>query len=82
VAKNVPNTWYVVISTPHREKTGHDTRRSRTFASESDAKRFAAARIEQGVELSAGTLNPVTPKRVIGPSQIDGWLSEPASDPA
>jgi hypothetical protein len=82
VVKKSPNTWYVVICTPHKIRDGHDTRRSRTFASEADAKRFAATRIEQGVELSAGTLNPVVPKRVIGPSQIEAWLSEEANDSA
>jgi hypothetical protein len=82
VAKKTPNTWYVAVSIPHKEKIGHDFRRSRTFASESDAKRFAAARIAEGVEVSAGTLNPVVPKRVIGPSQIEAWLSEPVGGSA
>ena len=82
MAKKSPNTWYVVISIPHKEKTGHDIRRSRTFASEADAKRFAAARMAEGVELSAGTLNPVVPKRVIAPSQIEAWLAEDANGSA
>jgi hypothetical protein len=76
VANKIPNTWYVAISVPHKNKTGYYSRRSRTFASEADAKRYAAARIAEGVELSAGTLNPVVPKRTIGPLQIEQWLSE------
>jgi hypothetical protein len=74
VANKIPNTWYVAISIP--QKTGNYSRRSRTFASESDAKLYAAAKIAEGVELSAGTLNPVVPKRTIGPLQIEQWLSE------
>jgi hypothetical protein len=76
VAKKIPNTWYVAISVPPREKAGNYIRRSRTFASEAEAKLYATARIAEGVELSAGTLNPVIPKRTIGPLQIERWLSE------
>jgi hypothetical protein len=69
-------TWYVSINLPEDQKTGHYSRRSETFASEAEAKRFAACKVAVGVEISAGTLNPVTPKRVIKPSQIEKWLSE------
>jgi hypothetical protein len=31
-----------------------------------------------GTEISAGTLNPVTPKRIVKPSEIEKWLSENA----
>jgi hypothetical protein len=76
VIKKNPNTWYVSIHVPHQEKTGHYSRHSRTFASESEARRFAAVKIAAGVEVSAGTLNPVSPKKVVGPSEIESWLSE------
>jgi hypothetical protein len=82
VIKKNPNTWFVSICVPHQEKTGHYSRRSRTFASESEAKQFAAARIAAGAEVSAGTLNPFAPKRIIGPSEIEGWLSEATNRPA
>ena len=73
--------WYVSIYVPE-EKNGHYSRRSRTFASESEAKQFAAARIAAGDDVSAGTLNPFMPKRVVGPSEIESWLSEETSDSA
>jgi hypothetical protein len=77
VIRKIPNTWYVSICVPHQEKTGYYySRHSRTFASESEAKQFAAAKIAAGVEVTAGTLNPVAPKRVVGPSEIEEWLSE------
>ena len=77
--KKIANTWYVSIYIPHQEKTGHYSRRSRSFANESEAKRFAAGKIAAGVEVSAGTLNPFVPKRIVGPSEIEGWLSEETS---
>jgi hypothetical protein len=76
VIKKIPNTWYVAIYVSHREKAGNYSRRSRSFASESEAKRFAAAKIAAGAEVSAGTLNPFAPKRIVGPSEIESWLSE------
>ena len=80
--KKNPHIWYVSICVPDQEKTGHYSRRSRTFASESEAKQFAAARIAAGADVSAGTLNPFAPKRVVGPSEIEGWLSEATSNSA
>ncbi len=74
--KNNRKTWYVSIHLPDDEKTGHYSRRSETFASESEAKQFAAGKIAAGTEISAGTLNPVTPKRIIKPSEVEKWLSE------
>ena len=74
-----PHIWYVSLYVP-QEKNGRYVRRSRTFASESEAKRFAAARIAAGEDVSAGTLNPFVPKRVIGPSEIESWLAEETSD--
>ncbi len=74
--KKIQNTWYVSVNIPHQEKTGHYSRRAEAFASEADAKRFANAKIAAGAEISAGTINPFAPKRVVGPSQIKQWLSE------
>jgi hypothetical protein len=82
VIKKIPHTWYVSIYVPHQEKTGHYSRRSRTFASESEAKQFAGAKIAAGVNVSAGTLNPVAPKKIVGPSEIEKWLSEATNKPA
>jgi hypothetical protein len=76
VVKKIPNIWYVSVHIPHKEKTGHYSRRSQTFASEAEAKQFAAAEIVTGIEVSAGTINPHVPKRVVGPSEIKKWLAE------
>jgi hypothetical protein len=76
VTERMLKTWYVSTRVPLPEKTVHYSRRSQTFASESAAKEFAAGKIAEGLEVSAGTLNPVSPKRVIGPSEIEQWLAE------
>jgi hypothetical protein len=76
LTKKNQKTWYVSIHLPEDQKTGHYSRRSETFASESEAKQFAARKIAAGTEISAGTLNPVTPKRIIKPSEIEKWISE------
>jgi hypothetical protein len=81
VTKNDPKTWYVSIHLPDDQKTGHYSRRSATFASEAEAKQFAAGKIADCTEVSAGTLNPVTPKRIIKPSEIEKWLSEKTNRP-
>jgi hypothetical protein len=80
--RKTSNTWYVSIYVPDQEKTGHYSRRSQTFACEADAKKYAAARIAAGAEVSAGTLNPVLPKRIVGPAQIEAWLDEGSNDSA
>jgi hypothetical protein len=82
VIKKIRNTWYVSIYLPDHQKTGHYSRGSKTFASEAEAKQFAAAKMTAGSEVSAGTLNPVTPKRIVRPSEIEKWLSEKTSKPA
>jgi len=76
VTERNPKTWYVSTRVPVLEKTVHYSRRSQTFASECAAKQFAAARIAEGAEVSAGTLNPVSPKRIVGPSEIEQWIAE------
>ena len=76
MSKSIPKTWYVATRVPYHEKTGHYSRRSHTFDCEAAAKQFAASKIAEGVEVNAGTLNPVLPRRIIGPSEIAAWLAE------
>jgi hypothetical protein len=82
VIKKIQNSWYVSTHLPDHEKTGHYSRRSESFSSEAEAKQFAAAKIAAGSEVNAGTLNPVTPKRIVRPSEIEKWLSEKTNKPA
>jgi hypothetical protein len=49
---------------------------TKTFLSESDAKKFAMARFADATNITAGTINPHAPKRVIGPAEIVDWVDE------
>jgi hypothetical protein len=56
-------------------ETGY-SRKSKQFANEQDAKAFAKDRLTEGSEITAGTLNPHSPKRFIGAAQILDWLND------
>jgi hypothetical protein len=48
-----------------------------TFRSEFEAKEFARKKLADNQSVSAGTLNPHQPKRVISFAQLIEWLEEP-----
>jgi hypothetical protein len=50
---------------------------SETFDSDAKAKAFGAIRLIDSLRATAGTLNPVVPKRTIGGAEIRVWLTEP-----
>jgi hypothetical protein len=70
-------TWYVSfpLKTP---EAGHQrfARQTRTFTSEADAKAFARTLLDRTNDVSAGTLNPHTPRRVIAPAAIRNWTGD------
>jgi len=74
--RNTPNmTWYVSYVSSRDMSAERTHRSTRTFADESEARAFARARFEAGDKtLVAGTINPVTPKRVIASAAIADWL--------
>jgi hypothetical protein len=47
-----------------------------TFRNEQDAKEFAKIRLTVGSNVTAGTLNPLLPKRTISSKQVLDWLDE------
>lgn len=65
--------WYVAIRRPD-DVHGVYVRNSRTFGTELEAKKFARERLEEGCDVSAGTINPFRPKKTIGLAQIASWL--------
>src|SRR6202008_3809305 len=70
-------TWYVSHINSGDVSGARVHRATKTFASEPEAKRFARAKFAAGDKtLVAGTINPVTPKRVIPSSAIPDWLDE------
>ena len=68
-----PHVWYVAFRQPEKMRSAY-VRNSKTFRTEIEAKQFARERLEQGCDVSAGTLNPYRPKQSISLGQITGWL--------
>ncbi len=77
LAMTQPDTWYVAFGPDKTVKTddGADgvVRSTRTFKSEVDAKLFAMQIVAKGWSVSAGTLNPHQPKKIVGSSQVETW---------
>jgi hypothetical protein len=70
------STWFVTYE-PHGRHPGEgQKRKSEKFANEDDAKVFARARLAERPGVTAGTINPHSPKRLIGSAQIVDWLDE------
>lgn len=70
------HTWYVSFETPPAqagEKRPY-SRTTRTFQNECEAKTFAREKLKISRDVSAGTLNPFSPKRVITSAQVYEWL--------
>jgi hypothetical protein len=65
--------WYVAFRRPDDARVVY-VRNSKTFRTEIEAKQFARERLEEGCDVSAGTINPHRPRRTIGPGQIMSWL--------
>ena len=76
-------TWYVSFE-PIKLPTGKRafSRATETFRSELEAKDFARQKLTETQSVSAGTLNPHLPKRVISTAQIIEWLEEPSDTDA
>jgi hypothetical protein len=75
----VPLTWFVTFEIRKRGlllKKERSARETRTFTSEAEAKMFAQTKLEEGLVVFAGTINPHSPKRLILASDIAGWLVE------
>lgn len=69
--------WYVSFALRNPDAGHHRfARQSRSFASEQDAKAFARTLLESTQDISAGTINPHTPRRVIAPTAIRSWVGD------
>ena len=74
-------TWYVSFE-PKERLPGQRAfiRQTETFRDEQDAKAFAKAKLTDGSNINAGTLNPHSPKRTISSKQLRDWLNEQEVD--
>ncbi len=70
-------TWFVTFEIRKRgllSKKERNPRESRTFATEAQAKMFARVKLEEGLVVFAGTINPHVPKRLVLSHDIANWL--------
>ena len=69
------DTWYVSYQTPRRSLAERpQARQSKRFKTEIEAKQFAREKLNEGLVVIAGTINPHSPKRLITPSNLEDWL--------
>jgi hypothetical protein len=68
--------WFVSYRPNEISRTASHQRLTETFLSELEAKIFAKARFADSTNVTAGTLNPHLPKRVIGSGQIVAWFDK------
>jgi hypothetical protein len=74
--KRSKDTWYVSFEPKERVEKRSQPRATETFSNEHDAKAFARAKVADGSNVNAGTLNPHVPKRTITSNQVINWLEE------
>ncbi|MGY3492426.1 hypothetical protein [Bradyrhizobium sp. USDA 4502] len=71
--------WYVTYEIRRRgllARRARSPRETRTFASESEAKAFARSKLDEGLVVFAGTINPHLPRQLIPSHNIADWLVE------
>jgi hypothetical protein len=76
------STWYVTFAVRKRGilPRQRSPRETKTFATEAEAKTFARLKLEDGLIVFAGTINPHLPKRLVPSSQIFAWVAEEGAD--
>ena len=70
-------TWYVTFEVRKRGTLPkqRSPRETRTFATEAEAKVFVRAKLDEGLAVFAGTINPSVPRRLIPSAHIQTWLA-------
>jgi hypothetical protein len=71
-------TWYVTFEVQQRGilPRSRRPRETKTFVTEQEAKLFARAKLNEGLAVFAGTINPHLPRRVIPAAGINAWLAD------
>jgi len=69
-------TWYVTFEAPMRAKPQKRAQAlfTKSFATEAEAKDFAREKLNEGLKVFAGTINPYLPKRLIAPTDVTSWI--------
>ena len=70
------HTWYVTFEVQKRGvlPKRRSARLTKTFETEMEAKHFASTKLDEGLTVFAGTINPYLPRQVIPSGSIAHWL--------
>jgi hypothetical protein len=69
-----PNRWYVSYTVKSDRNRRRTARMTRTFDTEEHAKLFAREIATNSQRLTAGTINPHLPKKVIAATDVAAWV--------
>ena len=73
----MPDTWYVTFELQKRGLLSgrrRSPRATRRFATETEARNFARAKLDEGLIVFAGTINPQFPKQLVTSAEIADWI--------
>ena len=73
----MPATWYVTFELRKRALLSgrrRNPRATRRFATEAEARSFARAKLDEGLVVFAGTINPQFPKQLVTSAEIPEWV--------
>jgi hypothetical protein len=75
--------WYVTFEVRKRGilPKQRSPRETRTFLTEAEAKAFARSKLDEGLTVYAGTINPHTPKQLVPSSHIYTWIAAEQAGP-
>jgi len=70
-------TWYVTFEVQKRDALlkRRSSRETRMFDTEAEAKNFAGIKLNEGLVVFAGTVNPYLPRRFITPRSVADWVA-------
>ncbi len=71
-----PNRWYVSYTVQSDHGARRKSRVTKTFNTEGHAKLFAREIAVNSLRLTAGTINPHSPKGIVSATEIAAWLEE------
>ncbi len=73
----MPPVWYVTFEVQKRGvlPKRRSPRETKAFETEAEAKTFARARLDEGLVVFAGTLNPHLPRQLIPSDSIAAWVA-------
>jgi hypothetical protein len=81
--KDMPDTWFVTFELQKRGLLSgrrRSPRATRRFATEAEARNFARAKLDEGLVVFAGTINPQFPKQLVTSSEIPDWVDSASTE--